>query len=222
MTDFLQRLGLVQKPDPKEEARKWKREMTRQQRVMDREILSIQREEQKMLKEVKRLAEKGHATGAKHLAKNIVQARNTMDRLRLAKTQMNSVSMQLQSQLAVLRVSGAMNKSAEVMQQMNDLVKLPELRETMTEMAREMERAGLIEELTTDALESLDDPSTEEQADQEVDRVLLEITGRVLDDLGEEAKGTQAPTATPAQTEPEQATETDPELEEMKARLGAL
>ncbi len=37
---------------------------------------------------------------------------------------------------AILKVSGAMQRSSEVMKEVNDLVKLPELRKTMVEMSK--------------------------------------------------------------------------------------
>lgn len=55
-----------------------------------------------------------------------------------------------------------MKRSTAVMGAMNKVVKLPELQKTMLEMAREMERAGLIEETVNDALEMGDGAEVEE------------------------------------------------------------
>jgi charged multivesicular body protein 3 len=64
-----------------------------------------------------------------------------------SKAELNSVSMHLQQNLATYKLAGAIKKSADVMRMMNNLIKLPQLNQTMMVMAREMEKAGLIEEM---------------------------------------------------------------------------
>jgi charged multivesicular body protein 3 len=59
------------------------------------------------------------------------------------------------------------------MAMMNTLVKLPQLNSTMMAMAREMEKAGLIEEVMNDVLDN--DAELDEEADQELDKVIDEV-----------------------------------------------
>ena len=59
---------------------------------------------------------------------------------------------------------------------MNQLIKLPQFNAVMQTMAREMEKAGLIEEMMNDTLDSMDDEGIDEAADTEVNKVLDEIT----------------------------------------------
>lgn len=59
---------------------------------------------------------------------------------------------------------------------MNQLVRLPQFNAVMQTMAREMEKAGLIDEMMNDTLESLDDDNIDEAADAEVNKVLDEVT----------------------------------------------
>lgn len=56
---------------------------------------------------------------------------------------------------------------------MNSLVKLPQLNSTMMAMAREMEKAGLIEEVMNDVLDN--DAELDDEADQELDKVIDEV-----------------------------------------------
>jgi len=60
------------------------------------------------------------------------------------------------------------------MAMMNRLVRLPQLNQVMMTMAREMEKAGLIEEIMSDAMG--DDDEIADAADEEVEKVLDEIT----------------------------------------------
>ena len=46
--------------------------------------------------------------------------------------------MQMKAQAAQLRIAGSLSKSSEVMKSMQQLVKLPEIQQTMMEMSKEM------------------------------------------------------------------------------------
>jgi charged multivesicular body protein 3 len=113
------------------------------------------------------------------LAKQIVQSRRAKTRLYEGRAQLNSVQMQLQNQISVIKVAGCMQSSAEVtchvfppiimftpcliengppqvMSAMNAAIKIPEVQKNMFQLAKEMERAGLMEEIVADGLDSLD------------------------------------------------------------------
>ena len=49
-----------------------------------------------------------------------------------------------------------MSSSTQVMHTMNELMRIPELKDTMSKLAREMEKAGLIQELADDAFASIE------------------------------------------------------------------
>ena len=78
---------------------------------------------------------------------------------------------------AQIRVAGAMSQSTEVMQAMQQLVKVPEVAKTMQEMSKEMMKAGILEEMMEDTFEGLEDQDElEEAAQEEVDKVYTCIT----------------------------------------------
>merc|ERR1719219_2597188 len=91
-----------------------------------------------------------------------------------AKANLNSVQLQLKNQLATLKVSGALAQSADVMRSMNALVKVPETQKAMMELSREMMKAGIIEEMMDDTMETFtEEESLEEAAQEEIDRIIL-------------------------------------------------
>ena len=62
----------------------------------------------------------------------------------------------------------------QVMKVVNDLIKVPELNQTMQQMSREMMKAGLIEETMGEMMDdALDTDDIEEDADAEVDKVSM-------------------------------------------------
>lgn len=82
---------------------------------------------------------------------------------------------------ATLKVAGSLEKSTEVMVAMQHLVKLPEISATMREMSKEMMKAGILEEMIDETMESLEDTEEiEEEAQSEIDRVLWELTAGKL------------------------------------------
>lgn len=161
--------------------KKWKTKMREESRNLDRQVRTIEREEMKLKMEIKKAAKKGDNTVVRILAKEMVQSRRAKNRIFTAKAQLNSVTLQLQQQAAQVKVMGAISKSTEVMTLMNDLVKVPEIAATMREMGKEMQKAGIMEEMISDTMDGvLGGEDIEEEADNEVDNVLSEILGKEL------------------------------------------
>ena len=73
---------------------------------MDREIDKLKNAEKKSMKECKKYAKDGQVSSAKILAKEIVNVRKTIDRMYASKAQLNSVSMNLQTVAAMMKVQG--------------------------------------------------------------------------------------------------------------------
>lgn len=210
------------KPDPKEQVREWRSKMRKEQRVIDRQIGGIQREEAKVKKSIKDAAKKGQIDVAKILAKELVQSRKAVSKLYASKAQMNSVVMTMQQQLAMMRMSGSIQKSTDVMKAMQGLIKLPEIQASMMDLSREMAKAGLIEEMMEDTFEGLEDDDLDEQADKEVDKVLFEITDGQLGVLGPvSTKLPQEEQAGAVGPEPGTA-DSDEEEDDLQERLKAL
>jgi len=197
------------KQTTEEVVKKWKRELRKEDRELDKTIRSIEVEEQKLKRSIKELAKKGDKASAKVLAKEIVQSRKAKERIYKSKAQLNSVSMQLSTSLSMMKVAGVMQKSTQIMGIMNNLVKLPQINQVMMAMAREMEKSGLIEEVMDDVMDN--DAEIDEQADEELDKVVEEIT------LGVKTAAT-AHSELPKQKGEEE----EDDMKDLEKRLGAL
>lgn len=67
----------------------------------------------------------------------------------------------------------------QVMKTVNDLIRVPELNQTMQSMSREMMKAGLIEETMGEMMDDMfDTDEIEEDADAEVDKVGVDCLDR--------------------------------------------
>lgn len=124
--------------DPMELAKEWKRNLQKEARKMDRDILNIKRQEDRAMKECQKLAKANQLSAAKILAKEIVRTRKTVERMYTTKAQLNSVANSLQTSMcksnknknilflyvnviaiAMVKLSGCMAKSTEIMTAMN-------------------------------------------------------------------------------------------------------
>ncbi len=141
---------------------------------------SILREEQKAAQTIRDAAKAGDASVCRVLAKEVVSARAAVKRLKLAKTHLSSVELQIRQQQSQLRVAGSLQESAQVMSSMQRLVRTPELQKAMTDMQREMFKAGVITEAFEEALDDAMEPDEDEMDDDtikaEVAKVLAELT----------------------------------------------
>lgn len=213
--------GRTQEKPPKEMVNEWSRKMRKEMRVIDRQIMDIKREEEKVKRSIKEAAKKGQKDVCMILAKEIIQSKRAVTKLYASKAQMNSVQLSMKNQLALVRVSGSLQKSTEVMKAMQNLIKIPEIQATMRDLSKEMMKAGIIEEMLEDTFESMEDgEDMEEAAEEEVDKILFEITAGAL--------GKAPNKVTDALPEPEMGAtagsdeESEEDIEEMQSRLAAL
>ncbi|KAJ2399185.1 Vacuolar protein-sorting-associated protein 24 [Coemansia sp. RSA 2559] len=213
------------KPSPDKVVNKWCSEIRTQQRGLDRQLRGITMEEKKVEQSIKQLAKKGDIKSCKALARELVRSRRQKDRIATSNAQLNSISMELRRQLSTLKVAGTLQKSTHVMKSVNQLISVPQLQRSLMEMSKEMMKAGIIDEMTEDMLESIDDADVEEEAEAEVDRVLAEVTEGMLGTVNPVSVA-KNPAAAAAERDHAAKTsenaESDIDLDEMNMRLSAL
>lgn len=214
--------GRTPEKPPKELIQEWSKKIRKEMRVIDRQIRDIQREQEKVKRSIKDAAKKGQKDVCVVLAKEMIQSKRAVTKLYASRAQMNSVLLSMNNQLAVVRVAGAMQKSTEVMKVMQNLVKIPEIQATMRELSKEMMKAGIIEEMLEDTFESMEDEDDmEEAAEEEVDKILFEITAGALGKAP--SKVTDAlPEMEPAGATAASDDESEEDIEAMQTRLEAL
>lgn len=217
--------GKSQDRNPKEMVQEWSSKLRKESYALDRQIRSIQREEDKIKRSLKEAAKKNDKEVCTILAKEIIRSRKAVNKIYTSKAHINSVQLQMKNQLATVRVAGSLAKSTEVMQAMQALVRLPEVAGAMREMSKEMMKAGIIEEMIDETMESLEDvEEMEEEAQKEVDKVLWEITA------GKLGEAPSAPMAAPAKENEGEASgvatveaeDDEEDMKDMQSRLQAL
>ena len=215
--------GKSKSADPKEQVQEWCKKIRKEGYNLDRQINAIKREELKVTKSLKEAAKRGDKDVCQILAKEVINSRKSVNKLYTAKANLNSVQNQMKGQLATLKVSGALAQSADVMKNMSALVKIPETQKTMMELSKEMVKAGIIEEMLEDTMEGLNDgEEMEEAAQEEIDKIILELTTGKLTEAPNAVKDTLPVPDDVEEVKDEEIAEGEEELEDMQSRLEAL
>lgn len=207
-------------PDPKEQKRKCDAAIRKNQREIERQIASLRSSETKTKQFIRQCATRGDMASTKLLAREVARSQNHRERLYKSKAQLNSIKMQVADSFALQKIQGSMAQSTSVMRQVNHLIRLPELMGTMNMLGQELMKAGIIDEMVTDGLDTLED----EEADSELE----EQQQKVLDDILAPPRKTGAERVPqPAKELPEEQAISEPEdeqgeIEGMRERLRAL
>ncbi|KAH7887693.1 vacuolar sorting protein Vps24 [Phlebopus sp. FC_14] len=204
-------------PTPEERVRAWQSKLRAESRQLDRELRQLDAATAKARTTVKQLAAKGDVKSARILAREVVRSNKQKDRLSVSKARLGSIATQLTQQLAMMKVTGSLQKSTEIMKLSNALVKLPQISRTMREMSMEMTKAGIMEEMLEETLElEEDEEEISEEADAEVDKVLFELTDGKLGQAG--PARTELPTLQDALEDEE----TERTMEQYRQQLNGL
>lgn len=81
--------------------REWTSALRKENFALDRQIRAIQREEEKVKRSLKEAAKRGDVDVCKVLAREIVAARKSVNRIHTSKAHLNSVQMSMNHQLGI-------------------------------------------------------------------------------------------------------------------------
>lgn len=131
--------------------------------------------------------------------------------------------MQVNEAFALRRIEGSIKASVGVMKDVNALVRLPAMAQTMQELSVELMKAGIIEEMVGDVLPEDGDMlgEEEEEAEGEVDKVLGEILKDKMEKTGA-LPSVPLPRKEEQRVEEEEEDDTEAMMDQMRNRLEAL
>ncbi len=159
----------------REQARTAKREVTRSQRDLDREVVALERNEKELIAQVKKAAKQGDTAGTAILAKQIVRLRAQKDQLRGMKYNIGSVGMNIQTAATTSIMSETMVSATGAMTAMNANMNPAVVARTMAAFAQESAKMEMAQEVMDDALiDAFEDDATEVDA----------VVGQVLSEIG--------------------------------------
>ncbi|GAB5033939.1 charged multivesicular body protein [Nannochloropsis oceanica] len=177
----------------KEIMRENKRMITRAIRELDRERVNLERNEKKLIMDIKKYAKENQMGAVKTMAKDLVRTRNYQTKFIEMRSHLQGAALKLETVRSHEAMATAMRSVTSAMVSMNKQVNVPALTKIMTDFARENEKSELMGDMLGDAM---DDAMTEEGDEEEQER----IVGAVLTELGLDMTDAvpEAPGAVPA------------------------
>lgn len=165
------------KKSPKEILRENKRQLDRAIRDIDRERMSLQSQEKKLIVEMKKMAKNNQNDAVKVMAKSLIRMRHNITKYYTVKSQLQAVSMRMQTLKASQSMADAMKGVTKALTGMNGQLSLPEIQKTLREFERQNEKMDMTSEMMNDAM---DDAFEEEGEAEESD----ELVQQVFDEIG--------------------------------------
>ncbi|KAK4283452.1 hypothetical protein QN277_000401 [Acacia crassicarpa] len=161
---------------PAELLRENKRMLDKSIREIERERQSLQTQEKKLISEIKKTAKQGQMGAVKVMAKDLVRTRHQIEKFYKLKSQLQGVSLRIQTLKSTHAMGEAMKGVTKAMGQMNRQMNLPSLQKIMQEFERQNEKMELTTEVMGDAIDdALEGDEEEEETEELVNQVLDEI-----------------------------------------------
>ncbi|CAN8311169.1 unnamed protein product [Cochlearia groenlandica] len=167
----------TKKPNPREALRESKREMTQATRGIEKEILSLQSEEKKLVIEIKRTAKTGNEGATKTLARQLIRLRQQISKLQGSRAQMRGIATHTQAMHAHTSVASGMQSATKAMAAMSKNMDPA----TQAKVMREFQKQSAQMDMTTEMMsDSIDDALDNDEAEDETE----DLTNQVLDEIG--------------------------------------
>jgi len=178
---------------PAERLKEYNRSIKKSVRELDRERTALERQEKKLMADIKKAAKDGQMDSAKIMAKDLVRTRGYIKKMYKMKSHMEAVSLRLQTMQSSAQMAQCMKGVTKVMGSMNKKMNLPQISKIMMEFEKQNEMMGMKEEMMSDAMDDAfadDDDSDEEE--NILGGVLAEMGVDLSNQLQDAPSGTQA------------------------------
>ncbi|KAM3163558.1 Vacuolar protein-sorting-associated protein 24 [Lachancea thermotolerans] len=171
-------------PDPKEQHRKIRTLVRRNGRSLDKSLRELNALQSKTQALIKRSAKQNDTRSVRIYARELYQINKQYKRMYTSKAQLQSVGMKIDEAFRMQSLQENMALSAGLMREVNSLVRLPYLQSSMMELEKELVKSGLVSEMIDDTMEmATEDEDMEEEAEQEVKKIVDQYTSSKLDEL---------------------------------------
>eukprot|EP00210_Caulerpa_lentillifera_P008276 g7897.t1 len=171
-----------------------KRMLDKAIRELDRERTALQTQEKKLITEIKSTAKQGQMDAVRIMARSLVRNRAAVTKLFGLKSQLQAVSLRLQTLKSTQSMADAMKGATKAMGIMNKRMNLPALQKIMREFEMQNEKMEMTSEMMGDAIDDVFEGEDEEEETQN-------LVNQVLDEIGisTQSELTAVPTATALQ-----------------------
>jgi len=157
--------------------KEYKRNIQKSVRELDRERTTLERQEKKLMADIKKEAKNGRNDTAKIMAKDLVRTRGYIKKMHKMKSHLEAISLRLTTMATTQQMAKSMKQVTKVMGKMNSKMNLPQIQAIMMNFEQENEKMAVKEEMMDDAM---DDAFADDEDEDEEEKLL----GAVYAELG--------------------------------------
>lgn len=192
--------------------------LRKNKRELERSITQLQPLKKKTEALVKKAAKNGDYKSAKIYARELININNQYKKLHLSKTRLESITMSINEQWQMNKLTQSMQMSTGVMKAVNQMVNLGVMTSTFLELSKELMKAGIINEMMDDMVDLDMDDELESESQEEVNKIIESLTADKFSSIEQEVPTEAVPEEIVAPIEEE-----DTELlDDIRNRLRAL
>ena len=155
-----------------EKMKEYQRSLKKSCREMDRERGVLERQEKKLMADIKKEAKAGRNDTARIMAKDLVRTRSYIKKMWKMKSHLEAVSLRLTTMQTSQNMAQTMKGVTKIMGRMNAKMNLPKIQEIMGEFEKQNEMMGMKEEMMGDAM---DEAFADDEDEEEEEKILGEI-----------------------------------------------
>jgi charged multivesicular body protein 2A len=161
---------------PAQRMKEYQRSIKRSIRDIDRERTGLERQEKKLMADIKKEAKANRIDTARIMAKDLVRTGAYVKKMYKMKSHMEAISLRLQTMQSSQQMTAAMKGVVKVMGKMNQKMNIPQIQAIMAEFEKQNEIMGMKDEMMGDAMdEAFNDDDDDEEENSIVDQVLAEL-----------------------------------------------
>lgn len=198
--------------------------LRKNKRELERSLGQLQPLKKKTEALIKKAAKSGDVKSAKIYARELINVNNQHKKLHLSKTRLESITMAINEQWQMKKLTQSMQALTGVMKDVNSLVHVGAISQTMQELSKELMKAGIINEMMDDMVDLDMDDELEDESQEEVNKIIQSLTEDKFSKIETEVPSAGLPEPEEENTEISAPIEEEDEnlISEMQQRLRAL
>jgi len=156
----------------KEIEKDYKKKLQREMRELERGVLQNEMTTKKAENELKKALKDSKDKSIHTIyARQVAQCRKQKGRLLNNKAKVQGMIFSIESMFANIRMTKILGDTSAVVQQINGLMNVKEMTQTMKEIQKSMMQFGLMNEMVDDVMSNMDDDA-DEMEDTELDKII--------------------------------------------------
>lgn len=152
--------------------------LRKNKRELDRSINQLQPLKKKTEGLIRKSAKEKDYKTAKLYAKELININRQYNKLYTSRTRVESITMSINEQYLMNKLTKSIHSSTSIMRDVNLLIHIGAVSQTMQELSKELTKAGIINEMMDDMvdLDYEEDEELESESQEEVNKIIATLT----------------------------------------------